>query len=370
MVLVVLGLVTVLLVQFLGTASRERHEVASADLLGRADDALLAFAMVNSRLPCPASDGSGEENCGSGQVGQLPYQTLGLPDANARRIRYGVLRRSAALAEHDADLSKRSDRYFPLQVFGGKSAMVGKALPNPTINGLDMCWALRSAQNAPADAAFLHVTQPGAPADIAGNIAYALALPRGGDGFSGHQAGSTAAFDSPRRPSSPEYDDRVLAVGMDQLFSRMRCGDNLAAVGHAHFNAAASIAVMHTALIDYKSQLAVAEKMALANTLSGGAAIAGGISGVMGAGAGMADSISEGLASTGIVAYKVGLAAAAVAAAVAVTITAATMEGFAIAAHESAKDAHDDVDPLISRAAVLNNEVLEHAKAADKAGMY
>lgn len=370
MVLVVLGLVTLLLVQFLGTASRERHEVASADLLTRADDALLAYAMINSRLPCPASNGGGEENCGSGQVGQLPYKTLGLPDANARKIRYGVLRRPAVLAQYDADLSKGSDRYFPLQTFGGKSATEGKALPDPTINGLDMCWALRSAQAAPADAAFLHVTRPDAPAEIADNIAYALALPHGGDGFSGHQAGDTVAFDSPRRPTSPEYHDRVLAVGLDQLSARMRCGDNLAAAGHAHFNAAASIAIMRAALVDYKSQLAISEKMALASTLSGAAAIAGGVSGTLGAGAGMADSISEGLASTGVVAYKVGLAAAAVAAAIAVTITAAVMEGFAGTALTAAERAHDDVDPLISRATALENDVLKHAKVADAAGLY
>lgn len=367
MVLVVLGLVTVLLVNFLGTATRERRELASADLLTRADDALLAYAMINSRLPCPAADGSGLEDCSGAQVGRLPFRTLGLPDASARNMRYGVLRRAAS-RKQDADLARAWDRYDPLQVIGGKTGTELALGGAP--NGIDMCWALRNAQSAPADSGFLHVARPEAPSAIADNVAYALALPRDGNRFSSHQAGNDPAFDSPRRRASAQFNDRILAVGLDQLSARMRCGDHLAAASHAHFNAAAAIAVMHTAMEDYKGQLAVSEKMALANTLSGGAAVAGGVSAVTLAGAGMADSISEGLASTGVVAYKVGLAAAATAAAIAVAVTAGVMVGYAATAYSSAQDAHDDIDPLIQRATVLEAQVLGRAKVADAAGIY
>lgn len=367
-VLVVLGVVTVLLVRFLGTAARERHEFASAELLARADSALLAFAMINSRLPCPDSDGNGDEDCGSGeQVGRLPYKTVGLPDANARKIRYGVLRHPDSSAQDDADLARSRDRYYPLHVGYNN---IASEIPLGTRNGLDLCWALRTAQDGPADPAYLHVTRPQAPTEILDNIAYAVALPRGGDAFSGRQATDSAAFDSPRRPTAPDFHDRVLAVGLDQLWTRMHCGGNVAAAGHAHFNAAASIAIMDKALKDYKKQLEVSVEMAEAGVTNGEAAIAGGVSAIANAGAGMSDAISEGLASTGVVAYKVGLAATGVAAGVGVTITAAFMKADADTALDSAKQAVEDVQPLIDRADPLRTTVNEHAEAADSVGLY
>ncbi|TWI06218.1 prepilin-type N-terminal cleavage/methylation domain-containing protein [Luteimonas cucumeris] len=367
-VLVVLGLVTLLLVRFLGTAAHEQREVASRSLLTRADDALLAYAMVNSRLPCPDSDGGGIEDCAAGQVGRLPYKTLGLPDANARRIRYGVLRRPASRRE-DADLTDKRDRYDPLQVIGE----TGTELPlNPaTANGLDLCWALRNAGQLPLDTGYLHVTRAAASSQPEAHVAYALALPRGGGDFSSHQSGSTPAFDSPRRPQGPTYHDRVLAVGLDQLWTRMRCGDNLAAAGHAHFNAAASIALMHVAMKDYKKQLAISVKLAEANVANGAGAVLAGASATAGAAGGIADTIAEGLLTFGAVAtYKVALASVATAAAVAVTITASVMTGYADSALTAAEQAYEDVDPRIDEAAALEPQVLEHAKTGDAAGLY
>ena len=366
--LVVLGLVTVLLVQFLQTASRGRTDVTSAHLLRRADDALLAYVMIHSRLPCPAVDGTGEEDCNAGQLGQLPYRSLGLPDANARRIRYGVLRRPdpADLFERDADLTRLVDRFHPLQV-EGKS---GGPFPLFNTNGMDLCWALRSAQAAPANAAFVHVTRPDAPAQIADNVAYALALPASGAAFTGQQAGNTAAFDSPRRPASAGYGDRVLAVGLDQLYARMRCGDHLAATGHAHFNAAASVSVMHAALTDYKSQLEISESMAKATVLSAEAGIASGVAGGLKAGAGMTDAIAESLASFGSTSYRIAVASAAIASAVAATSSATATLVVANRAKAKATRAHTDATAPIGRALALKADVSAHAATADDAGLY
>lgn len=367
-VLVVLGLITLLLVRFLGTAAGEQRAATSRSLLGRADDALLAYAMVNSRLPCPASDASGVEDCGSGQIGRLPYKTLGLPDASARAIRYGVLRRTDD-RRVDADLAVRRDRYDPLQVISSSETAV--ELPLGNVNGLDLCWALRNAGNAALDADYLHVTSSRASSQIDTHVAYALALPGDGSGFSGHQQGSAPVFDSPKRAQGPDFHDRVLAVGLDQLWSRMRCGDNLAAAGHAHFNAAAAITLEHTALGDYKKQLAISVKLAEANVANGAAAVLSGASATAGAAGGIADTVAEGLLTMGAVAtYKVALAAAATAAAIAVTITAAVMVGYADTAKKAAEKAYKDVDPLISRAADLEDSVREHAKTADSIGMY
>lgn len=368
-VLVVLGLVALVLVRFLGTAARERHEVASRDLLTRADDALLAFAMVESRLPCPASDADGEEDCGSGQVGLLPYRALGLPDAGARRIRYGVLRRSGGAANADADLTRDIDRFYPFSVQSGTDTALD--LPLGEGNGLDLCWALRNGATATPDAGFLHVTRPDAGTQMQAHVAYALALPAAGSGFTGHQGGSAPVFDSPLRPHDADFRDRVVAVGLDQLWSRMRCGDNLAAAGHAHFNAAASITLMHTAMVDYKKQLAVSLKLAEANVDNATAAVLSGTSATAGAAGGVADTVAEGLLTMGAVStYKVALAATATAAAVAVTVTAATMTGFADQAKSAAEDAYEDVDPVITSASAIEGQVRRNAIDADDIGLY
>lgn len=56
-------------------------------------DALLGFAQVNGRLPCPGRpDGSGIEQAPPCQEGPLPWGTLNIPgrDAWGREFRYGV----------------------------------------------------------------------------------------------------------------------------------------------------------------------------------------------------------------------------------------------------------------------------------------
>jgi len=368
-VLVAIGLVTLVLVHFLQVTTQDRRDAAGRDLLQRADDALLAFAMMNSRLPCADSDGDGTENCAAGdttQVGRLPYRTLGLPDASARLVRYGVLRRPDP-SRRDADLALLRDRFAPMQVFGGG---IATEMPLGNRNGLDLCWALRSAQEAPADASFLHVARPDAPSSMADHVAYAMALPAPGEPFSSHQAGNAPIFDSPRRRASAGYGDRVLAVGLDQLWTRMRCGDHLAAAAHAHFNAAASIAMTHAALRDYETQLEIALKLAEAHVQGSIAATVGGTAGVASAAGDVADTISEGLASKGIVSYRIALAAVSTAAAIAVAATAVALVVEAEISRQSASDAVRDVQPLIDSAAALEVAILEHAQAADAAGIY
>ncbi|HVI26114.1 MAG TPA: type II secretion system protein [Xanthomonadaceae bacterium] len=365
--LAILGLVAVVLVKFLGASAERRREVVGRDLLTRADDALLAFAMVHSRLPCPASDTGGDEDCAGAQVGRLPWRTLGLPDARARLVRYGVQRRPSADPRADADLAVAKDRFRPLVVVAGLTAT---EYPLGVVNGLDLCWALRSARLAAPDAGFLHVTRPQAPTSLDANVAYALALPRGTDGFTGRQATSAPSFDSPRRLSDSAFHDRVVAVGADQLWGRMRCGDHLSGAGHAHFNAAVASAVMQQSLIDYKKQLEIAQQLADANVDSGAAAILSGTAAVAGAGGGIADTVSEGLASTGAVSYRVALAAAATAAAAAVLVTATAMTVVAADAKEAADDAVDDSQTHIDRANTLQPLIRADAEAADAAGMY
>lgn len=105
---VVLVIVGLLLGGLLGTVSalqhRQRHERSEAQL-AEIRDALIAFAAVQRRLPCPAdpstpSDvvGAGLERtptptgCTGGSSGVLPWATLGLPETDpwGRRFTYRV----------------------------------------------------------------------------------------------------------------------------------------------------------------------------------------------------------------------------------------------------------------------------------------
>ena len=81
--LVILGIIGILLTRWLSDTAHERSQVAQRDLLQRADDALLGYATIHARLPCPASPLSdGREDCAQGEVGTLPWRTLSLPDPN------------------------------------------------------------------------------------------------------------------------------------------------------------------------------------------------------------------------------------------------------------------------------------------------
>ncbi|NZA24819.1 prepilin-type N-terminal cleavage/methylation domain-containing protein [Luteimonas sp. SJ-92] len=362
---VILGVVGILLARWVGAAAVEQRNVTGRDLMVRADDALLAYAMVNGRLPCPAVDGAGSESCAA-SVGWLPYATLGLPDERAGRIRYGVLRRADADQEHDADLAVLRDRPRPLQVSGDE----GIGLPLGTRNGLDLCHALREAMRLPADPTFVHTRREDQPGVVAQNVAYALAAPTVPEGLAPIHRGSSPAFASPRQPGSADYHDQVLATGNDQLWTRMRCGDNLAPAAYAHFNAAAAAEVHLKALRDYKRQLEVARQLAIAAQISADAAAVAGAAQIVSAAAGVLDAAAESLASTGAISYRVGLAAAAVAAAAATEAAAIAFVVTSAIALDEARELYRDIDGPIANSAALAPLVLENAKSADAAGIY
>ena len=82
--------------------------------LTQADAAVLAFATVAFRLPCPDVDRDGLEDCGANaQKGWLPTTTLRLagadPGVHAGQLRYLVQRGSPAI-----DLASGADDWRPL----------------------------------------------------------------------------------------------------------------------------------------------------------------------------------------------------------------------------------------------------------------
>lgn len=105
LVLLILGL---LLGGLLGPLSVQREVAAlneAQQLLGEAEEALLGFALVNGRLPCPDEDGDGGEEypCAATRVARIPWRDLGLRRAGAdpwgEVLHYGVSAGNAAAIE-------------------------------------------------------------------------------------------------------------------------------------------------------------------------------------------------------------------------------------------------------------------------------
>ncbi|MDR2452837.1 MAG: hypothetical protein LBE85_13990 [Candidatus Accumulibacter sp.] len=407
LIVLVLGLLTTLSWRFIAARLEQRESVAARSLLERADWALTGFVLSNHRLPCPAADEGGDENCGgTEEVGKLPWKTLGMADARAGMIRYGVLRRTGAVADpeadagdpapalsRNADLTLSFDRFYPLVGWAGTFTPSAPDLPKLTTdtvlasrvftpviasnvmlgnsNGLDLCQALRVAEDpAPTDVTgHVHVTAGGAPRQVA----YALALPGARDA-SGDNAlfdgPAGLAFDPPRGGQTDRNDDRVRAVSPGVLWNRLGCGEAIAAIGHAQPNAATAAAMLYVSLYDYEQVLEQALALADANVTVA-------VSGVLGAVGSIMDAVSAGLHAAGDSAKIAVLAGTSIAAAVLMSVTAAGITPIAIMTLVSAVEVRDMTDQryqflqnLRASAEPFAEGVAAGVLVADQKGLY
>ncbi|GHU31378.1 hypothetical protein AGMMS50256_19750 [Betaproteobacteria bacterium] len=133
-IILILGLLTPLAWKFISAQLQQDAERVTYSLLEEADWALTGYAMANDRLPCPAADPvSGNEDCDVEDTGFLPFRTLGVADARAGQIQYGVLRRTGAEPDPEADVppleaelpraadltQAARDRFYPFFAFLG-----------------------------------------------------------------------------------------------------------------------------------------------------------------------------------------------------------------------------------------------------------
>lgn len=372
--LAVLGMITMGAITYWKISTQQQTATTQQDLLVRADNAITGFAFANSRLPCPDTNASGLENCsGTTGVGGLPWRTLGLAEAGARNIRYGVYRHAHSSGWLDADLARSTDRFRPLLATGSPPVALEMLLGQS--NGLDFCFALNTASALPFDATALNTASSNGTTY---NVAYALALPglldADGDGnfFDGKQATQTAAspaFDAPQRPMSATYDDKVLAQGFDALFSKLSCGQALAAAGHTHFNAATAAALTSQGLIDYKKQLDINVLSASAAIVSATGTVLTSVAGIATAVATTALATAEAILSYGAVSGIIAAGAFDVATNAATTIVAAASLTAAIVSEAIAIQRSIDVVPMVNDAATLSASITANAKAADAAGL-
>lgn len=222
--LLVIGIVAGIV--FLQSGDRSQRETDRTKLLQAADFAIAAFISEHGRLPCPASDLSGIENCGSNaQKGWLPIASLGLdasvPAKGAQQIRYIVYRGASS------DLAKLTDQFNPSGWEKYANPSAGDPLSTGQFNALDFCEGLSAALRAPSSNTNAHVMLPSTGFI---NVAYALAeagIDKDSDGniFDGDKNFnlSDAGFESPLRGADGDYDDRVLARSFLDVTNHLSC---------------------------------------------------------------------------------------------------------------------------------------------------
>ncbi len=403
--LVILGIIGILLARWLGTASHERSQVAQRDLLQRADDALMGFTAIQSRLPCPDTNHDGREDCAGGAVGTLPYITLGLPDARAARIRYGVLRRrgeSVTLAGWDptgnrvvdtstpvdADLASLQDQALSLQVsinspqFSPAHVVRGwdncdhlpEGAPDCTqapqlhLNSVDFCDAVRNAALLPPSTQYVHTRRELAPGEIAGNVAYALAIT---DPLAPSHDAASPAFQSPRRPGggTEDYRDKVLAVGIDQLWTRLRCGDHYGPALHAHANIAVAARLTTPAMHNHKTQLDIMVELGRAESMNATVAIIDATAELINTTAQTLDTIAEIFETYGGWNWRAAIASGSIGTAVGSVIAAGVAKGAADSHLASAEQYRDQFAARFPvEAQKLEDEIVADARRADMLG--
>lgn len=211
---------------FLQSGDRSQRETDRTKLLQAADFAIAAFISEHGRLPCPASDLSGFEDCtGTVQKGWLPIASLGLdasvPAKGAQQIRYIVYRGASS------DLAKLTDQFNPSGWEKYANPSAGDPLSVGQFNALDFCEGLSAALRASANTSNAHIMLPGSGFI---NVAYALAeagIDKDSDGniFDGNKnfTLSDAGFESPLRGADGDYDDRVLARSFLDVTNHLSC---------------------------------------------------------------------------------------------------------------------------------------------------
>ena len=372
-VLVVLGIIIVLIWRFIGFNADFALSNSQRAMMRSADQAVTGFVLANSRLPCPDTNGDGVEDCAGGAaIGTLPAVSIGLAQADATRIRYGVYRNASTAAIDDADLAALDDRMPMLATTG--TPLAGYDLFQGNLNGIDLCAGLRNGANNAADNSYLHVVTPEGNV----NVAYALALTGRSDAdqagglLDDENAATGVAFEAPSRVTDGGYDDRVVAVGFDRLIGRLDCSETLAAVTHAHANAATMAEITHQAMLDYKIQLDLINTLAAANVAAAAAAVAIAAAGAATGAGEITLGLSESIASLGAASAVEVLAV--IAEALAVVAVASAALGV-IPAAEAKTAAQQNVDNFLSegyvdRSADLARDIRQNANDADAAGTY
>jgi type II secretory pathway pseudopilin PulG len=207
-------------------------EIAAAqkEALAAADRAIIGFAALHHRLPCPAQNPGGAEDC-SLSKGYLPVEALHL-DAMLLTPEKQLIRYMAYRGAHD--LATLGNTYEPPD--RPKDKDENPLPPFGAENGLDMCANMGGAYGDfykfvstgfqhQGSASYAHYKKNGAPF----NVAYGLALPGvyDADGesgpFDGVNADAKPEMEAPYRESGRGYDDFVFVRDLPSLMAALGC---------------------------------------------------------------------------------------------------------------------------------------------------
>ncbi len=221
--MVIMGVAATMLWQTVsGTRLRESRTQARVHLQ-RADAALQAFVAVHRRFPCPAATSDGRESCsGRPSTGQLPYLTLGMPEAGGLRMRYTV----------DPVIAAGESRFV---------ALVNDRAIGPGNDPRAAPVALKTLLTADYDG-MLDVCEGLARIAAPGAVAYTLQmLP---------DEALMAPLGTLGQPSRD--------VSAAQVSHRLGCGPMVAVAGRGQYNAHLAAAIMSKATQDHRVQSEVA----------------------------------------------------------------------------------------------------------------
>jgi hypothetical protein len=223
---VVLGVAALVLWQYVALQQRQQVQQQSEASLERAQAAVVAYAQLHARLPCPASDTQGKEDCGSPRATRkeyVPYKTIGMPLPAAGKMSYHLQPGGPPLTAPPPfhalmPFKDNSDPLNPNNVVATPIALHTLA-PSTYDRMLDFCSALGSSSQ---DVAFTVGEEPG-PASARAVLGAATA--------------------------------RI--VSRAQLRGQLPCASLMAAGGRAHMNAWLAAATMLRSLQDYQTQFNV-----------------------------------------------------------------------------------------------------------------
>ena len=312
--------------------------------LAQAAAAVEGFSLQNFRLPCPAADVNGRENCAVSAAGLLAWRDLGLPQAYSV-LRYGAYRTAFV------DLTKALARQTP-------TLPPGFAISE--VNGLDLCAGLRSAALSPLGSGALTV---GGTDGV--YSAYALAHPGQDLQFQGL---NTTGFDMPKKAITADYDDQVLAAGLTELSGRLNCPAFLGAANNSARAAYAAYDINRNALlfVDFRN---FAYQMAQGNTAIAGVGVANAYVGVAVATADLVTAFSVAANSAGVGASVIVPSTLAVAGAAAGLVAAAAGLASSIVAEVVAKNKADATADIQVGTAVAQAVAAANAISVEKKGL-
>jgi len=372
-VFVILGLAIGLGSFYANTLTQSVEQDVDFDVFVSPERALQGFVYANNRLPCPASDLGGVEDCTLSK-GFFPHQSVGLAKTTRNSagslLAYAIYNNAQGDLANDAALGILKDRNRPFVASSTPPVAVSTALSN--LNQLDLCQAVYSAKKTPFNSSYLHISD----GTTTEQVAYIIADPGGrdanndGNKFDGLNVitGSSMSFEQPNKQADLNYDDFIKVGTFDSLWEGVGCSHGQVSIDHGYANAVSAVSIMNQATLDYEVQVKLAADIAGADIAVGVAGVLSGVGSIAAAAATLPIGSAEAIVTAGALAPSIALAATAIGLAAAGTASAAIATGLSIANKVAADKLVTRVGTMVGTISTLKTSVHTNEKNADSQG--